>query len=321
MPEMTVNQAISEALAEEMRRDGRVVMFGEGVATKRRDLVTEFGDKRVRNTPLAEAIIAGTAAGAAATGLRPVIDLLFVPFICYSMDQIVNSAGKLRYISGGQFSFPMVVMALTGCGWTVGGQHNHNLESWFVHAPGLKVVMPSTADDFKGLLKSSIRDDNPVLFFTDMVLGYQTGDVPDTEHVVPLGKARVRRHGTDVTIISYAKMVHTSLQAAEELATKGISAEVVDLRSLKPLDEATILASARKTGRVIVVHEASRMCGVGAEVAAIVAEQAFASLKAPVVRITGPDAPPPSSYALEQAFMPQPARVVAAVEHMMMAVV
>jgi pyruvate/2-oxoglutarate/acetoin dehydrogenase E1 component len=317
MPQVTINQAIAEALAEEMRRDPRVVMFGEGVATKRQDLVAEFGKSRVRNTPLAEAIIAGTAAGAAATGLRPVIDLLFVPFLCFSMDQIVNSAAKLRYISGGQFSFPMVVMALTGCGWTVGAQHNQNLESWFVHTPGLKVVMPSTADDFKGLLKSAIRDDNPVLFFTDMVLGYQTGDVPDTEHLVPLGSARIRRQGTDATIVSYAKMVHTSLQAAEELAAKGISAEVIDLRSLKPLDETTILASARKTGRVIVVHEASRMCGVGAEVAAIVAEHAFASLKAPVVRVTGPDAPPPSSYALEQAFMPQPARIVAAVKEMM----
>jgi pyruvate/2-oxoglutarate/acetoin dehydrogenase E1 component len=292
------------------------VMFGEGVATKRPELVVEFGKSRVRNTPLAEGIIAGAAAGAAATGLRPIIDLLFVPFICYSMDQIVNSAAKLRYISGGQFSFPMVVMALTGCGWTVGAQHNQNLESWFVHAPGLKVVMPSTADDFKGLLKSAIRDDNPVLLFIDMVLGYQAGEVPATEHLVPLGSAAIRRQGTDVTIVSYAKMVHTSLQAAEELAAKGISAEVIDLRSLKPLDEATILASARKTGRVIVVHEASRMCGVGAEVAAIVAEHAFASLKAPVVRVTGPDAPPPSSYFLEQAFMPQPSRIIAAAEAM-----
>lgn len=317
MPQMTVSQAIAEALAEEMRRDPRVLMFGEGVATKRQELVAEFGKERARNTPLSEAIIAGTAAGAAATGLRPIIDLLFVPFISYSMDQIVNSASKLRYISGGQFSFPMVVMALTGCGWTVGAQHNQNLESWFVHVPGLKVVMPSTADDFKGLLKSAIRDDNPVLFFTDMPLSYQAGEVPSGEHIVPLGKARIRREGTDVTIISYAKMVHTSLQAAEELAAKGISAEVIDLRSLKPLDEEAILASARKTGRVIVVHEASRMCGVGAEVAALVAENAFTSLKAPVVRVTGPDAPPPSSYALEQAFMPQPGRIVAAVETMM----
>ena len=317
MPQTIVNQAIAEALAEEMRRDSRVIMFGEGVGTKRHELVAEFGKERVRNTPLSEAIIAGAAAGAAATGLRPVIDLLFVPFMSYSMDQIVNHAAKLRYISGGQFVFPMVIMGLTGCGWTVGAQHNQNLESWFVHAPGLKVVMPSTADDFKGLLKSAIRDDNPVLFFTDMTLSFAPGEVPAGEHIVPLGKARIRREGSDVTIVSYAKMVNNCLQAAEELAGKGISAEVIDLRTLKPLDEAAILASARKTGRVVVVHEASRMCGVGAEVAAIVAEQTFASLKAPVLRVTGPDAPPPSSYMLEQAFMPQPGRIAAAAESCM----
>jgi pyruvate dehydrogenase E1 component beta subunit len=313
---MPVNQAIDEALAEEMRRDPRVVTFGEGVATKRHALVTEFGAARVRNTPLAEAIIAGTAVGAAATGLRPVIDLLFAPFLCLSMDQIVNSAGKLRFISGGQFSFPLVVMALTGSGWGVGAQHNHNLEAWFVHSPGLKVVMPSTADDFKGLLKSAIRDDNPVLFFTDMVLGYQPGDVPEGDHVVPIGKARVRREGTDVTLVSYAKMVHTCLQAAETLAGQGISAEVIDLRSLKPLDEDAILQSVRKTGRLVVVHEASRLCGVGAEVAAIVAEQAYSALKAPVVRVTSPDTPAPASFALEQAFTPQAETVVAAVRRL-----
>ena len=316
MSQMTVNQAIAEALAEEMRRDPRVVMFGEGVATKRQNLVQEFGAARVRNTPLAEGIIAGTAAGAAATGLRPVIDLLFAPFLCYSMDQIVNSAAKLRYTSGGQFSFPMVVMAMTGCGWTVGSQHNHNIESWFVHTPGLKVVMPSTADDFKGLLKAAIRDDNPVIFFTDMVLGYQPGEVPEGEHVVPLGAAKVCRAGTDVTLVSYAKMVHTCVQAADALAAKSISADVIDLRSLKPLDEAAILASARKTGRVVVVHEASRLCGVGAEVSAIVAEHAFSSLKAPVVRLTGPDAPAPSSWALEQAFVPQAGQIVQAAERL-----
>ena len=317
MPEMTVNGAISEALIEEMRRDDRVIMFGEGVATKRQELVAEFGHQRVRNTPLAEGIIAGTAVGAAATGLRPVIDLLFLPFLCYSMDQIVNSAGKLRYMSGGQFSFPLVIIAMTGGGWTVGAQHNHNLESWFVHSPGLKVVMPSTADDFKGLLKAAIRDDNPVLFFIDMPLGYQTGEVPSGEHIVPLGHSRTRREGTDVTIITYAKMVHTCLIAADTLAGMGISAEVIDLRSLKPLDENAILTSVSKTGRLLVVHEASPMCGVGAEVSAIVAEKAFSSLKAPIRRVTGPDTPPPSSYALEQAFMPQPDKVVGAVKELL----
>src|SRR5919199_3524498 len=199
MHQMTVNDAVSAALAEEMRRDSRVLVFGEGVATKRRDLLAEFGAARVRNTPLAEGIIAGTAAGAAATGLRPVVDLLFAPFLCYAMDEIVNSAGKLRYVSGGQFSFPMVVLAATGGGWGVGAQHNHNIESWFVHSPGLKVVMPSTAADFRGLLKAAIRDENPVMFFTDMTLGYAKGDVADSDDPVPLGEACIRRAGRDVT--------------------------------------------------------------------------------------------------------------------------
>ena len=310
MPEITVNQAIADAIAEEMRLDPRVLMFGEGVATKRRELVAEFGHARVRNTPLSEGIIAGTAAGAAATGLRPIVDLLFAPFLCYSMDEIVNSAGKLRYISGGQFSFPLVVLAMTGGGWTVGAQHNHNLESWFVHSPGLKVVMPSTAADFKGLLKAAIRDDNPIVFFIDMILGHQSGEVPVNDHVVPLGKAITRREGSDVTIISYAKTVHSCIAAADLLAKNGVSAEVIDLRSLKPLDENAILESTRKTGRVLVVHEASRMCGVGAEISAIVAEKAFSSLKAPVLRVTGPDVPAPSSYMLEQAFIPQAQGIV-----------
>lgn len=313
MTMMTANDAISAALAEEMRRDSRVLIFGEGVATKRQDLVSEFGRPRVRNTPLAEGIIAGTAAGAAATGLRPVIDLLFAPFLSYAMDEIVNSAGKLRYISGGQFSFPMVVLAMTGGGWAVGAQHNHNVEAWFVHSPGLKVVMPSTPADYKGLLKSAIRDENPVLFFTDIALGYVPGDVPDGDTAIPLGKAAVRREGADVTLISYAKTVHTCMQAAEQLQARGVGAEVIDLRTLKPLDEDTILRSAAKTGRVVVVHEASRMCGVGAEVAALVAEKAFARLRAPVLRLTGPDAPVPASFPLEQAFAPQADAIVAAV--------
>jgi len=317
MSQMTVNEAIGQALAEEMRRDPRVLMFGEGVATKRHDLVREFGTQRVRNTPLAEGIIAGTAAGAAATGLRPVIDLLFAPFLCFAMDEIVNSAGKLRYISGGQFAFPMVVIAMTGSGWAVGAQHNHNLEAWFVHSPGLKVVMPSNAADFKGLLKAAIRDENPVLFFVDMPLGYVPGEVPEGEHVVPIGKAAIKREGVDLTIISYAKMVNVCLHAAEELAASGIDAEVIDLRSLKPLDEDAILRSVRKTGRVLIVHEASRMCGVGAEISAIVSEHAFDALKAPIVRLTGPDAPTPSSYLLEQAFMPRPEIIVAAAHKLM----
>ncbi|MCK9986144.1 MAG: acetoin:2,6-dichlorophenolindophenol oxidoreductase subunit beta [Azoarcus sp.] len=312
MSVITVNDAISQAIAEEMRRDPSVLMFGEGVATKRCELVAEFGAARVRNTPLAEGIIAGTAVGAAASGLRPIVDLLFAPFLCFAMDEIVNSAGKLRYMSGGQFKFPLVVLAMSGAGWTVGAQHNHNVEAWFVHSPGLKVVMPSSAADFKGLLKAAIRDDNPVLFFMDLALGYQSGEVPADEHFVPLGRAATLREGRDVTLVSYAKTVHYCVAAAETLAGQGISAEVIDLRSLKPLDEAAILASARRTGRVVVVHEASRLCGVGAEVAALVAEHAFDALQAPVRRLTGPDTPAPSSWPLEQAFVPQADAIVAA---------
>jgi pyruvate/2-oxoglutarate/acetoin dehydrogenase E1 component len=312
MKTMTVEQALNEALAEEMRRDSRVIAFGEGVATKEYKLVEEFGAKRIRNTPLAEGIIAGTAAGAAATGLRPVIDLLFAPFVTFAMDELVNSAGKLRFISGGQFSFPMVTLVRTGAGWGVGAQHNHNNESWFVSSPGVKVVMPSNAADFKGLLKSAIRDDNPVLFFTDIGLIYQPGEVPEGDHLVPIGKAAIRREGSDVTLISYAKTVHTCLEAANALAEQGMSAEVIDLRSLKPLDEETILASVRKTGRAIVVHEAAGPCGVGAEIAAILAEKAFDALQAPVVRLTGPDAPVAASFPLEAAYVPQEDAIVAA---------
>jgi len=310
MTMLTMMDAIGSALSEEMRRDSRVLVFGEGAATKKAALAHEFGPERVRNTPLAEGIIAGTAAGAAATGLRPVIDLLFAPFLCYAMDEIVNSAGKLRYLSGGQFSFPLVVLAGTGSGWGIGAQHNHNVEAWFAHSPGLKVVMPSTPTDCKELLRAAIRDDNPVLFFTDLALSYTAGE--DSGRVGQLGKAALRRRGSDVTLIAYAKSVHACSQAAEDLAALGISAEVIDLRSIKPLDEEAILASARKTGRVIVVHEASRICGVGAEVAALVAERAFTALRAPVIRLTGPDAPAPASYPLEQAFAPQASDIISA---------
>jgi pyruvate dehydrogenase E1 component beta subunit len=309
---MTAQEAVARALAAEMRRDPTVLIFGEGVATKRHDLLAEFGPRRVRNTPLAEGIIAGTAAGAAATGLRPVVDLLFAPFLCYAMDEIVNSAGKLRYMSGGQFRFPMVVMAMTGSGWGVGAQHNHNNEAWFVHSPGLKVVMPSSPADFAGLLRAAIRDDNPVLFFCDIPLMFASGEVPEGDHVIALGKAAVLREGADVTLLSYGKTVHNCLAAADKLAAEGIGAEVIDLRTLKPLDEAAILRSVRKTGRAVVVHEASLTCGVGAEIAALAAEKAFDALRAPIVRLAGPDAPAPASFPLEAAFVPQPDAIAAA---------
>jgi pyruvate dehydrogenase E1 component beta subunit len=312
MTTMTSEAAILGALRAEMQRDPRVLLMGEGVATKCRGLVAEFGDARVRNTPLAEAIIAGTAVGAAASGLRPVVDLLFAPFLTYAMDAIVNSAGKLRYLSGGQFEFPMVVTSMTGAGWCVGSQHNHNLEAMFVHAPGLKVVMPSTPADFAGLMKAAIRDDNPVLFFKDLALLHATGEVDLDADPIPLGQATVRRAGTDVTLVAYAKTVDVCIAAAEQLRVAGVSAEVLDLRTLKPLDETAVLRSLRKTGRLVVVTEASGLCGVAAEISALAATRGFDSLRAPVVRLTGPDAPVASSYVLEQASVPTAEAVAAA---------
>ncbi|SFR44801.1 pyruvate dehydrogenase E1 component beta subunit [Marinobacter daqiaonensis] len=315
---LNVEQAINQALQEEMHRDSRVMVMGEGVAKSRAALLASFGPQRVRNTPLAEAVISGTAVGAAATGLRPVVDLLFAPFLTYAMDALVNSAGKLRYLSGGQHEFPLVTLSMTGAGWCVGAQHNHNLEAMFVHAPGLKVVMPSTPADFKGLIKTAIRDNNPVLVFTDLSLLHASGEVPDeTEFLVPLGKAAVSREGTDVTLVSYAKTVNICLESAKQLEEFGISAEVIDLRSLKPLDEETVLRSVRKTGRLVIVQEASGLCGMAAEIAALAVTRAFEALRAPVVRLTGPDAPAAASWVLEQATVPTAGKIVQAVREML----
>lgn len=302
---MTMQAAITQALAEEMHRDARVLVMGEGVRYSQGAIASQFGPSRIRDTPLAEGIIAGTAAGAAASGLRPVIDLLYAPFLTLAMDEIINSAGKLRYLSGGQFAFPMVVLAGTGAGWGVGAQHHHNLEALFAHCPGLKIAMPSNAADAKGLLKAAIRDDNPVLIFTDLALSQAHGEVPaSADHLVALGRAAIVREGRDVTLVSYAKTVGHCLAAAQQLGEAGISAEVIDLRSIKPLDMATVLGSVRKTGRLVVVHEANRFAGIGAEIAAEVAEQCHGRLKAPVRRLGGPDAPSPAAWALEQAGVP-----------------
>jgi pyruvate dehydrogenase E1 component beta subunit len=318
MSTLTVEQAINQALHEEMQRDANVLVMGEGVAKSRAALLQSFGAQRVRNTPLAEAVISGTAVGAAASGLRPVVDLLFAPFLTYAMDALVNSAGKLRYLSGGQHEFPLVTLSMTGAGWCVGAQHNHNLEAMFVHAPGLKVVMPSTPADFKGLIKTAIRDSNPVLVFTDLGLLYTSGEVPeDVEFLVPLGKAAVPRAGTDVTLVSYAKTVNVCLEAAKQLELHGISAEVIDLRSLKPLDEEAVLRSVRKTGRLVIVQEASGLCGLAAEIAALAVTRGFEALRAPVVRLTGPDAPAAASWMLEQAAVPTAPAVVHAVQQML----
>ena len=306
--QIIVQQAVAEAIAEEMRRDPRVVMFGEGVATKRPELVAEFGADRVRNTPLAEAIIAGTAVGAAAMGLRPIVDLLFAPFLTLSMDALVNSAGKLRYLSGGQFSFPLVVLTMTGAGWGVGGQHNHNLEAMFVHAPGLKVVMPSSAADFKGLLKAAIRDDNPVLFFEHKRLYTLEGEVNGAP--ARLGEAAVVREGRDVTLVSAMKGVHDGLEAAGELQAEGVSVEVIDLRTIRPFDLDTVLGSVAKTNRLVVVEEGPVTGGWAGEVLASVTERGLGYLD-DAWRIATPDTPIPYSPPLEDAFLPGAGRIAA----------
>jgi len=306
MKVINVNTAMGEALSEEMNRDSKVMLLGEGVQAKYHALAQQFGELRVRNTPLAEAVVAGTAVGAAASGLRPVVDLLFAPFLTYAMDAIVNSAGKLRFVSGGQFEFPVVFLALTGAGWGVGAQHNHNIEAWFAHAPGLKVVMPSTPADFKGLLKASIRDNNPVVFFCDLALGPTEGPVQDGDaSLVPIGKAVIRRSGTDLTLVSYGKTVGHCMEAARLLEAGDISVEIIDLRTIKPWDRECVLESVKRTGRLLVVHEAAVSFGVGAEISAFVAEHAFHELRSPITRLGGPDAPAPASWVLEQAGVPQ----------------
>jgi pyruvate/2-oxoglutarate/acetoin dehydrogenase E1 component len=307
MAEMTYLQAISDALREEMRRDEAVFCLGEdigafGGAFKVTDgFIEEFGADRVLDTPLAENMIIGASIGAAIEGMKPVCEMQFADFISCGFDQLVNVAGKLHYRQG--VSVPMVVRLPSGGGFSGGPFHSQNPEAWFLQAPGLKVVAPATADDAKGLLASAIRDPNPVCFMEHKGLyRHVKGEVPDGEHLVPLGEARVAREGGELTVIAYGSAVPLAVQAAEDLDE---DIEVLDLRSLNPLDEEAILASARKTGKVLIAHEATRSCGVGAEVASLVSERAFESLDAPVRRLTAPDVPIPFSPPLEQAVLPQ----------------
>jgi pyruvate dehydrogenase E1 component beta subunit len=286
-------------VAEEMRRDASVVMFGAGMATRRSALREEFGAARVRHAPLAEGLIAGMATAAAASGLRPVVDLLFAP--CLALDQIVDSAGKLRPLAGGQVDLPMVVLAMTGSIWPVCGRHQHHLAAWFAQSPALNVVTPATAADCKGLMKAAIRANTPVMFFVDLALAHTSGAVGDAGHVIPIGTAALRRAGSDITLVAYAKTVHHCLSAADTLARFGVEAEVIDLRSIKPLDQAAIVASVRKTGRLLVVHEASALRGIGAEIAALVADQACDALKT---------AHAPAHFVLEQAFVPHAGAII-----------
>jgi pyruvate/2-oxoglutarate/acetoin dehydrogenase E1 component len=305
--EMTYLEAISDALREEMRRDETVFCLGEdigafGGAFKVTDgFIEEFGPDRVLDTPLAENAIIGAAVGAATEGLRPVCEMQFADFIACGFDQLVNVAAKLHYRQG--VAVPMVVRLPSGGGFSGGPFHSQNPEAWFLQAPGLKVVTPATAADAKGLLISAIRDPNPVCYLEHKGL-YRTvkGEVPAGDYTVPLGKAHVAREGFELSVIAYGSSVHLALQAAEEL---GEDIEIIDLRTLAPLDTEAILASVRKTGKVLVAHEATRSCGVGAEVAAIISQEAFEDLDAPVRRLTAPDVPIPFSPPLEQAILPQ----------------
>jgi len=324
MAEMTYRDALNAALKEEMRRDPSIVLWGEDVALYEgsfkvtRGLLAEFGDERVKDTPISENTIVGAAVGAAMGGLRPVAELMTVNFALLAMDQLINHMAKIRSMFGGQVNLPMVVRMPGGGGSQLGAQHSQSLESYFMHCPGIYVVAPATPADAKGLLKSSIRNDNPVVFLEHELLYNSRGEVPsDGEHLVPLGKATVSRQGTDVTIIAYSRMTALSLQAAQMLEKDGISCEVVDLRSLAPLDTETFFKSVRKTSRAIVVSECWKTCGVGSEIASLVFENCFDTLSAPVKRISGMDVPMPYSREIEKLCIPQVADIVAAAMELM----
>jgi pyruvate/2-oxoglutarate/acetoin dehydrogenase E1 component len=319
MPEITYAQAVKDAMCEEMRRDPRVFLLGEDVGPYggafgvTRGMIDEFGPERVRDTPISEAAITGAAVGAAMTGMRPIVEIMFSDFITIAMDQLVNQAAKARYQFGGQVSVPMVLRTPEGSGTGAAAQHSQSIEAWILNAPGLKVVAPSTPADAKGLLKASIRDDNPVVFLEQKLLYRTKGEVPEGEHIVPLGVADVKRQGKDLTIVTYGRMAGRCLEVAESLAAEGIDTEVVDLRTLKPLDTATIVASAKKTGHVLVVHEACQFGGFGGEIVATITDsEAFYYLDAPVRRVCGLDVPIPYNKTLEAGVVPTPERIAAA---------
>jgi pyruvate/2-oxoglutarate/acetoin dehydrogenase E1 component len=321
MPEVTYSAALNMALREEMQRDERVFCLGEDIKDSTygvtRGLYDEFGPKRVVGTPISEAAIGGAALGAAAVGMRPVAEFMYMTFMMCAMDQLVNQAGKMKYMFGGKAVLPIVYRTMAGAGRANAAQHTQDLASWFAHVPGMKVVMPATAHDAKGLLKTAIRDDNPVIFVENKVL-YATAkeDVPDTDYTIPFGEAAVRREGKDVTIVGLQRMVETALEAADKLAEAGIAAEVIDPRTLVPLDMQTIVDSVKKTHRVVVVHEAHERVGFGAEVIAQVVTHAFDYLDAPPARVANPNVPTPFSRPLEELSIPSADQVVQAVRQL-----
>ena len=317
--EITYLEAVREALIQEMRRDPVVFLLGEDIGVYggafgvTRGMLEEFGPERIRDTPISEAAIAGAATGAALMGMRPVMEIMFMDFLTISMNQLVNQAAKMRFMFGGKASIPLVCRAPAGSGTGAAAQHSQSLEAWFVHAPGIKVVAPSTASEAKGLLVSSIRDNNPVIFMEHKLLYRTKGPVPEELYNLPLGVADVKREGRDLTIVAYSIMVPRALEAAEKLAAEGIDIEVVDPRTLKPLDAETIVRSVSKTGRVLIVHEAPTIGGVGGELAAVIADsQAFDFLDAPIRRLGGRNVPIPYNRTLEAAAVPQVDDIVAA---------
>lgn len=322
MPILTVRQAIQEALREEMRRDENVFLMGEDIAyygsaygvTK--GFVDEFGEKRVKDTPISETAIIGAATGAALGGLRPVPEIMSINFALQAIDQLVNHTAKLSYMFGGQMKVPMVMR--TPSGWSqLSATHSQTLELFFAYVPGLKVVMPSTPYDHKGLLKSAIRDDDPVIFIEHALIYGAKGEVPEEEYLVPIGKSVVRRPGKDVTVVSYSRMALAAMEAANDLAKEGIDVEVIDLRTLRPLDLEPVLESVKKTNRLVVAEEGWKSFGIGAEIAARVAEEAFDYLDAPIRRVAGVEVPAPYNKHLEMTAFPHKADVVAAIRQVL----
>lgn len=321
--ELSIREAIREALAEELARDSKVFLMGEdigragGVFMVTAGLQEEFGPDRVMDTPISEAGVAGLGVGAAMTGMRPVVEIMFSDFLTLAMEQIANQAAKMHYMTGGQATVPLVVRTAIGAGRGAAAQHSQSLQAWVAHIPGLKVALPSTPYDAKGLLKSSIRDNNPVIFLEDKMSYDVRGPVPDKEYTIPLGVADVKRQGEDVTLVATSSMVQVALKAAEMLEQEGISAEVVDPRCLKPLDKETIVASVCKTSRAVVIDEGCLSYGATAEIASIIADEAFFYLDAPVKRIGALDVPVPMVPVLELATIPNEQQVVESVRELM----
>ncbi len=320
MPELTYREAVRDALAQALRSDESVFIMGEDIAEMggsmavTQGLLDEFGPGRVRNTPISEMAIVGSGIGAAMQGMRPIVEIMYEDFLTLSMEQLVNQAAKHRTMSGGQVTVPLTIRTQGGAGWSPGAQHAQQLEGWFVHVPGLKVVFPSTPEDVRGLLWSSIYDDNPVVFFEHRTLYPLKGEVPETLDPIPLGKARIHREGDDVTVVATGRLVHEALQAADEAEAEGISVEVVDPRTLLPLDEETILGSVRKTTRCVTAHEAVTRGGFGSELTAVIQHGAFDYLDAPIERVGAKFAPLPFAPAMEQWVVPHAADVLEAVK-------